>query len=105
MHYCNMQKGQGPDPEAMEIASWILSSKYRTEIFLALAESARTPKSLKMQFKTFFSSVSKALRELKEKELVGATTQRTKLYYLTEKGQELLPQLRIILDREREAGV
>lgn len=92
---------EDPDREALELASWILSSRHRLFVFLALAESPRTPKSLKDQHRAHFSTTSKALRELRSKGLVEATSQRTKLYFLTAKAQQLLPTLTAILERER----
>jgi predicted transcriptional regulator len=93
---------EGPDREALELASWILSSRHRTHVFVALAESPRTPKSLKDQHGAHFSTTSKALRQLRSKGLIEATSQRTKLYFLTSQGQGLLPTLKGILEKERK---
>lgn len=81
-----------------EIISRVLASKHRKNILLELSESARTPTELADQFDEHQPTISRALSELKEMELVKSASQKqARLYWVPDDKQELVKYIR---DRE-----
>ncbi len=81
--------------------SFVMGSQPRLKVFLKLINSKRTPSSLAEDIGIPISHVSKALSELKEKELVECLTpgkRKMKLYQATEEGLELKDEIKEVLE-------
>jgi DNA-binding transcriptional ArsR family regulator len=79
-----------------ESVSYVLSSEVRTRVLRALKVDKATPSRLAEQIDQPLSHVSRALRELLEKELVICLTpkrRKARLYEITENGSEVLDRI------------
>jgi DNA-binding transcriptional ArsR family regulator len=86
------------DADDYEIVSRVLASKHRKRVLLELSEAARTPTELADQFDEHQPTISRALSELKEMQLVKSTSQKqARLYWVPEEKQALVEYIR---DRE-----
>lgn len=72
------------DEDDYEIASRVLASKHRVNVLIALLDGEKTPTELADQFNEHQPTISRALSELKEMELVESTSQqRGRLYWIS----------------------
>ncbi len=77
---------------ADEVA-FIKSSKYREIIIYEIGENFKMPKEISKAKNIHLSEVSRALKGLKEKEIVeiiNPDAKKSRIYQLTPKGKELL---------------
>jgi len=84
-----------------EDISYIFSSKVRLRTLISLSKNQRTPKQLSEELLFALSHISRALKELQEKELVICLTperRKGRFYQITEKGKNVLAQIKKILD-------
>lgn len=82
-----------------EEIAFIKSSKYREIIFLDIDNDFKTPKEISKSKNIHLSEVSRALRGLKEKNLVevmNPDANKSRFYRLSPKGQEILKYLKSI---------
>jgi DNA-binding HxlR family transcriptional regulator len=79
------------EDELLDEAAYVLASKYRQAIVVALREGPTTPSEIADRNDVHISHVSRGLRELRDDEIVRAhsSKSRTKLYTLTEYGQQV----------------
>jgi predicted transcriptional regulator len=82
----------------LDQAAYVLASKYRQSVVESLKQSPTTPTEIADQNSVQISHISRALGELREKELVQSHSggSRTKLYTLTDNGEvvaDLLDEL------------
>jgi len=83
------------DEDDYEIISRVLASKHRKNVLLALSDSAKTPTELADHFNEHQPTVSRALSELKEMELVKSTSQKqARLYWIPEEKQKLVEYIK-----------
>ncbi|NHN43512.1 winged helix-turn-helix transcriptional regulator [Halorubellus sp. JP-L1] len=83
------------DEDDYEVISRILASKHRKNILLELSESARTPTELADQFDEHQPTISRALSELKEMQLVKSTSQKqARLYWVVDEKQEIVEYIK-----------
>ena len=71
---------------------YIKASKNRIRVFQLLAKGEKTPKELQKDLGLHFSQISRALKELKEREIVECLNEDSrmgKIYALSEKGKEI----------------
>lgn len=80
-----------PTDEAINDASFVVSSQYRTAVLEQLTEKPATPKTLTERTGFAMSHISRALREMADRGLVELLVDesRTKgrIYGLTDRGQ------------------
>ena len=79
-----------------ETVSYVFSSELRLKILLELSKSKNTPKQLSLSLKHPMSHVSKALKQLNEKQLVECLTpdrKKGRLYNITELGGQVLDEI------------
>lgn len=76
---------------------YVMSSKIRYNILISLKKSVETPTSLSTKNNIHISAVSRALRELKEKNLVQCLNKgresKRKYYALTEEGLKIIEKI------------
>lgn len=75
---------------------FILASKYRVRIMMALKENAKTPKQLCDELSLLSEQVSRTLKELQERELVkclNPKARKGRLYDLTPLGRKILSKM------------
>lgn len=83
------------DEDDYEDISRILASKHRKNVLLELSESARTPTELADQFDEHQPTISRALSELKEMQLVKSTSQKqARLYWVPDEKQEIVEYIK-----------
>lgn len=83
------------DEDDYEDISRILASKHRKNVLLELSESARTPTELAEQFDEHQPTISRALSELKEMQLVKSTSQKqARLYWVPDEKQEIVEYIK-----------
>lgn len=83
------------DEDDYEVISRILASKHRKNILIELSESARTPTELADQFDEHQPTISRALSELKEMQLVKSTSQKqARLYWVADEKQEIVEYIK-----------
>lgn len=83
--------------------SFVMASQPRLKVFLKLTKSEKTPSDLSEELGIPLSHVSKALSELKEKNLVKCLTperRKMKFYRATQNGQKLKKNLKELLENE-----
>jgi len=79
-----------------ELLSFILRSKRRKEVILAL-NTPKTPSEIASKIKVSVSHVSRTLNEFTKKGLVRCKTPQAKIgrvYVLTDKGKDILKHLK-----------
>lgn len=73
--------------------SFVVSSRYRTDVMLALMEQPRTPSELAEDTGDGIAHMSRALQTLKEKGLVellvSESRQKSRFYGLTDEGRQI----------------
>lgn len=86
--------------DALDEAAYIMGSRYRTVVVADLAEKPTTPSQIANRHEIAISHVSRALSELSERGIVQAHSgeSRTKLYSLTEVGNEVAEIVRDLDD-------
>lgn len=79
------------DESELDHAAYVLGSKYRQAVLEELAGNPTNPSSIADTRNLARSHVSRALTELRERDLVQAHSaeSRTKLYSLTDAGEEV----------------
>lgn len=83
------------DEDDYEDISRVLASKHRKNVLLELSESARTPTELADQFDEHQPTISRALSELKEMQLVKSTSQKqARLYWVPDEKQEIVEYIK-----------
>lgn len=81
----------------LEKYGFILASRYRKKTILSLENKPKTPNQIALENNSNLTHISRALRELTEKEMTRcATPKRIKgrLYQLTSDGKEILKLLK-----------
>ena len=75
--------------------NWLKSGKYRFLILKHLNESPKTPSELSDILKINRASISRILKDLRNKGLVENTTEKAKtvLYILTSKGSDFFKEM------------
>lgn len=80
-----------------ETAGFIISSRYRIQAVRSLHERPSTPSGIAEQFDVSIAHVSRALGELRERELVELLVpedrKKGRIYGLTEEGADLIDDL------------
>lgn len=79
-----------------ELMSFVMASKIRIKILISLKEGIKTPKQLANEINTHLSHVSRALKELSEKDLIECLTpkvHKNKFYTITKRGKQLLKKI------------
>jgi len=79
-----------------ETVSFVFSSRLRLKILLKLSKSKNTPKQLSISLKQPMSHVSKALKQLNERQLVECLTpsrRKGRLYDITQSGSKVLDEI------------
>jgi len=87
--------------EKWDELSYIISSKVRLKILIAIANEASTPSKLSEKLGIPMSQVSTALKELSDMNIVKCLTPKRKkgrLYISTEKGLEILKVIHDMTD-------
>lgn len=83
------------DEDDYEVISRVLASKHRKNVLLKLSESARTPTELADLFDEHQPTISRALSELKEMELVKSTSEKqARLYWVPEEKQGIVEYIK-----------
>ncbi len=85
-----------------EVISFVLSSDLRFKVLLRLSAGETTPSELAGTLGSPISHVSKALRELTDRELVKCLTptrRRTRFYGITDAGKSVLSEVHRITGR------
>lgn len=85
----------GEESELLELVAYVSSSRYRRSVVNCLDSRPRQPSRIADENDMPRPHVSRALGELKEKELVHShsSDSRAKLYTLTERGNEVATRL------------
>ena len=80
----------------LEIITWLKDGRQRTAILKVLSNESYLPSEIANKLSLNRASVSRILRQLKEKELVDIVTGggRTRSYFLTKNGLTCLRQLK-----------
>lgn len=80
------------DPEILDLAAYVQSSEYRIATLSILEERPTNPTNIAESQDVALSHVSRALKELREKEMVSVhgTNSRRRLYQLTDRGRKVL---------------
>jgi predicted transcriptional regulator len=79
-----------------DTVGFVFSSQLRLKILLVLRESKNTPKQLSASLKKPMSHVSKALKQLSERQLVECLTpkrRKGRLYDITKRGNQVLDEI------------
>lgn len=80
-----------------ELISKVNSSEYRKKVLESLSESVKTPSMLQKEKNIKISHISRALKELRDINLVKCYTpqvRKSKLYYITKLGKEVLKKIK-----------
>lgn len=87
----DMPANRNDDPTLLDQAAYVLGSRYRKAIVNELESSPTTPSQIADRNELSLSHVSRALSELREKDLVRShsSDSRTKLYVLTTRGNRV----------------
>ena len=80
-----------------DLIGLIIGSKIRFQILSNLKENVMTPTELSKKTKAHISAISRALKELREYELVlllNKKNSKNSFYSITEKGKKLLDEIK-----------
>ncbi len=86
------------DDNVIAEVAFVISSHYRADVLLALDNAIETPTSISKKTNIEPKYVSRALGELKNRgvvECINEEAYRTRLYRLTDLGEEVLANLEI----------
>lgn len=99
-----MAESTGGDESTLDAVAYVLGSKYRELAIRHLAESTAMPSQIAEENDLSLPHVSRALGELSENELVESHGQgsRTKLYSLTDRGEEVSTRVIELTDGEEQ---
>lgn len=85
------------DSEIIDALSYVKLSKHRIEVISSIGNKIKMPREIVKDTNRVLSDVSRALRGLKEENLVICLNEEVdqgRLYQLTEKGKEILKYIK-----------
>lgn len=86
-----------------DLVSFVMASEPRFQILIYLREKVRTPTELTEKMDVPISRTSAVLKDLREKDLVKCLTperRKSKLFDITEKGEQILKHIHELTSRE-----
>jgi len=86
-----------------DLVSYVLASELRFKILIELREKKKTPTELAEKLDIANPRISVTLKDLQEKELVECLTpdrRKSKLFTITEEGDEILQEVHEITKKE-----